>query len=118
MKLFKRKQRKYKLSFWFEHGGACIWGADHYTSDKLGYNIDPNSLPLSDALKEKIDRMEDEFGTILDWSDPGAGYVCTDEHKQDFCKRANEVYEEIKEQLGPEYEVINEVERTVMIKNE
>ncbi len=41
----------YKIKYWFEHGGGCLWGDNNVTKDKNGYFIAPDLLSLSDILK-------------------------------------------------------------------
>lgn len=101
--------KKYVLKFWYEFGGVCIWGENKAAKNKYGYAIGPEDLPLSKELVDKINQMQYEFATIIDWDDPRKPTEWTHEHLDDFLRRSNEIYEELKKELGSKYDVINEV---------
>lgn len=68
-----------------------------------------DDLPLSEALKNKIDRLQVEYNTMIDGNNFERGVLWTEEHTQAFLKRADEAYQEIKKELAPEFEVVNAV---------
>ncbi len=107
--------KKYELRFWFEFGGVCLWGMNEAAKNKFGYAIGPESLPISKALIDKLDQMQDEYATFIDWDDPAKPTEWTQDHMRDFLRRADEIYEKIKIELGPEYEVTNEVFKNMAI---
>lgn len=100
---------KYEVAFSFKFDESCFWFRDYRKKQEFGRNIGMDDFPLSEVLKNKIDRLQVEYDTLIDWSSFDREVTWTEEHTQDFLKRANEVYEEIKKELAPEYEVINEV---------
>ena len=104
---------KYHLRFWFEHCGTCIWGVNEQTKEKYGYYIECNSLPISAELVSKLKDLELEYGTILDWSDPGSGYVWTAEQTECFLARSNQAYEELKAELSPDFLIDNMVQDSI-----
>ena len=104
---------KYRLSFWFEHGGFCVWGKNDRAKEKYGYAIDFEELPISAELKKEIGALESEYGTYLDWQEPSNPPLWTKEHMCDFVRRATVVYEKLKAELGDEYEIVNEVHVSV-----
>ena len=99
---------KYMVRFMFEYGGVCLWGMNKLAKEHYGYAIDLNTLPLSKDLKEKLNSMQEEFETIIDWDNPLNPSLWTECHKIDFVKRANLVCIELAIELGFEFEIINE----------
>ena len=103
----------YRLRFWFEHGGFCIWGMNDKAKEKYGYPIKNDSLPISDGLVQELNSLEKEYATYLDWDYPPNPPLWSDEHKADFKDRATIVYEKLKDELGSEFQVDNEINRCV-----
>lgn len=100
---------KYIIRFWFEHGGICLWSANTTAHDKYGYPIENKKLPISSELIDKLNNLEAEYHTYLDWDYPPNPSSWSKEHKEDFIKRATNVYDILCNELGYEYEVINDV---------
>lgn len=100
---------KYIVRFWFEHGGICLWSVNKKAHAKYDYAIENNELPISLELVKKLNELEDEYHSYLDWDYPPNPSPWTQEHKQDFINRATDVYNVLCEELGNEYKVINDV---------
>jgi len=98
---------KYHLKFWFEHGGICIWGNNEAAESKYGYAIEQKMLPISADLIEELNDLEDEYVSYLDRDYPPNPSPWTDEQKVDFLKRANLAYEKLKDELGVDFKVEN-----------
>ena len=96
------------MSFWFEYGGHCLWSANDRSRERFGNAIDNSRLPVSPLLLKELNDMEHEFQSYLNWDDPAGPSPWTDEHKTDFCIRANELYQNLVSDLGDEFEIINE----------
>ena len=41
---------KYKMKYWFEWGGTCLWSANDAARKKFGYDVDEQKLPISRKL--------------------------------------------------------------------
>ena len=104
---------KYQLRFWFEHAGPCIWAVNARAKEKYGYGMWNNDIPISAELIDALDAMQDEYGTYLNWDYPPDPSPWPEEQKIDFYNRATKLYERLKEELGNEYEISNEVRRCV-----
>ena len=102
---------KYKLKYWFEHGGGCLWAVNEEAKEKYGYLVSIEKLPLSNETIDKLSHLEEEYGTYLNWDDPASPPLWTEEHKTDFLCRAREVYGDLTKELGNDYDVITEVTR-------
>ena len=101
--------KKYQLRFYFEHGGICIWGMNDCAKQKYGYAIETDMLPISDNLKAELDLLEKDYATYLNWDDPAAPSLWSEEKKTSFLNAANEVYEKLTGELGLEFDVLSEV---------
>lgn len=101
--------RKYVIRFWFEHGGICLWSVNGNAKDKYDYAIESSKLPISLELVKKLNELEDEYYSYLDWDYPLNPSPWTKEHKQDFINRATDIYNDLCEELGNEYKIINDV---------
>jgi hypothetical protein len=99
----------YKLKYWFEHGGICVWGVNEAAKEKYGYAIKTASLPISDSLIETLNKLEEEFHSYLDWEYPPNPSPWTEEHKLDFISRATKAYEKLCFELGEAYAVENSI---------
>ena len=104
---------KYQLRFWFEHGGTCIWGMNTMAKEKYGYPIKNEVLPISAELIKKLNALEQEYATYLDWECPSNPSPWTIEQKTDFLNKTTAIYEKLKTELGSDFELINEVSQCV-----
>ena len=53
---------KYKLKYWFEHGGGILWAINEETKEKYGYLIDIDILPLSNETIDNLNKLEEYVG--------------------------------------------------------
>ena len=58
--------QRYKIRFFFEHGGDCFWGGDEATVEKYGYPIDPADLPIPRELAERCSGMAERWWIAAD----------------------------------------------------
>ena len=104
---------KYKLRFFFEYFGPCFWSANDRAREKYGYPIETEVLPLSIDLKSELNKLGDEYVTCINWDSPADPSPWTKEQEACFMARTNAAYERVKNELGSEYEVINEAVKTI-----
>ena len=100
---------KYKIRFFFEWGGYCLWGANDEARNKYGSPIEPSELPLSKETLENIKKMERWHHTALDWNDPGGPSPWTREEHEKFGRGAKTLLEKIISELGEDYEIIDKM---------
>ena len=105
----------YKLRFWFEHGGFCLWGMNEHAKAKYGYAIKNENLPIPYNLVVELNILEKEYSTYLNWDSPADPSPWTNEQKSNFANKANIAYEELKKELGLEYEIENQIDQCVDI---
>jgi len=92
----------------------CFWSLNKAAKDKHGYAIKTASLPISNFLIETLNKLEEEYHSYLDWDYPQNPSPWTEEHKQDFIRRATKAYEKLCKELGEAYTVISEVASCVL----
>ena len=100
----------YRMKFWFEHGGGCLWSVNDAAKARYGYKVNIQTLPIDDSLKHDMVSLELRFRTYLDWDDPTAGCQWTAMEKEVFQRDARTVYERLCAQLGGTYCVENALE--------
>ena len=61
---------KFKLRFFFEHAGPCVWGANDAAQERFGYAIEVDTLPITEELKNTLANLIDEYATYLNWESP------------------------------------------------
>jgi hypothetical protein len=102
---------KYVLRFFLEWGGGCLWPGNDMAYRELGLGpydlLEPSPLTLSAATLERCRLMAAWHDTSLNWDyppDPGPW-------RQPECERFNaavaELLADIRQELGPEFEVID-----------
>ncbi len=104
---------QYVLRFWFECGGECLWGMNDLAKEKYGYPIDLESLGLSDELINELTLLGEEYVTYYNWDCPSDPSPWTEEHKNDFIDRTNKAYDKLKDELGEDFIITNEVSDSV-----
>ena len=106
--------RKYRICFWFEYGGVCLWSDNRAAEEKYSCGaLMVEQFPISDELKNELNKLNYEYGSIINWED--GTVVWTREQKLDFANRANDAYEKLKIELGDDYEIINDSLRSVYL---
>jgi len=103
----------YKLNYWFEHGGGCLWGMNDATQEKYGYAIDIMVLPLSKPIMNQLIELEEEYGTYLDWDNPREPSKWSMQQKLSFLEKAAKMYQLLSNELGSDFEIINNTDRCV-----
>lgn len=109
-------EAKYVLRFFFEWSGGCLWPGNEAAYQNLDCGpydlLDPCPLPLSAATLERCRRLAAWHDTSLNWDyppDPGPW-------RQPECDRFNvtaaELLEDIRRELGPEFEVVDRQARS------
>ncbi len=103
----------YRLKFWFEHGGGCLWSANDAAREQYGYKVDYTALPITEELQQELRVLEADYHTILDWDDPAAGYQWSAEQRANFKKRAYLAYKALCDALGKDYTILDESDTCV-----
>lgn len=67
-------------------------------------DIDPDTLPISSALKQDLIDWADQLDSSLDWNDP-AGTVWPSGFWACFNERGADLAKRLQDELGPEFQV-------------
>lgn len=60
-----------RLRYFFDVGsGICLWSADDFTNQQLGYAVELENLPLSENTRKWLTYLIAWFDTSIDWTDP------------------------------------------------
>jgi hypothetical protein len=106
-------KKTFRILYWFEYGGPCMWAMDDVTKEKYGYPIHADSLPLSKEVIKEIISLEKEYQSSLDWDYPPDPSPWTEEQKLDFLLRAQKLYYVMQRELGPDFEITNHISSCV-----
>lgn len=75
-------------------------------SDDAFGNIDPNSLPISNVLKNELNSWSDKYDETLNLDDPLTSGFATLDDERVFRKMGQSLKEKLQMKLGDDYEVI------------
>ncbi len=97
----------YKLKFMFDWGsGVCLWSANDNAEDKFGdYPIETAELPISQKLKDNLERLIECHDEAFNWNDPSGNLLWDDGQIREFLVLAKKLYLLLCDELGEEYEV-------------
>jgi len=76
-----------------------LWEA---SSEVVG-NIDPETLPLSKELIDRLNTWANDYDATLNLDDPAASGFANEQAKEEFASRAIMLAEDLRSELGPEY---------------
>jgi len=94
-----------KLRFFFDYGGDCLWADDSEARAAYGYPVNLDELPLSVETKELSRTVGALFDELLESKQDEAHSRRQDVYRQ----RSKELYERLVTELGPSFNVVNEI---------
>lgn len=98
---------KYKMKYWFEWGGTCLWSANDAANEKFGYPVDEGELPISGKLKNFLRYLQAYHNNMMDWDNaPDVSPWWTEEDTIMFDKKKKFAYAQLCQELGDDYEII------------
>ncbi|WP_028516128.1 hypothetical protein [Ruminococcus flavefaciens] len=90
---------KYTLKYFFDWcSGSPLW-------DNKGI-VSLEKLPLSSELKQFLYDLSKEYDKALNWDEPLAPLLWSDEEKENFYQKAHEGHRRLQEELGDDYDII------------
>ncbi len=104
---------KYKIRFWCEHGGGCLWAVDANTNEKFDYCISYENLPISINLVNKLEWLDKEYSTYLNWDYPQGPCLWTEDQCNSFIEKANQVFAEISLELINDFIIFNDISNCI-----
>jgi hypothetical protein len=100
---------KYKLRFFFDAGaGTCLWAGNEAASHDYDYAIMPDQLPLTPTVRQEVENLVSWYDTGLDWNNPGGSSPWNEAELHKFILAAQETLQTLKEELGEDYELMDE----------
>jgi hypothetical protein len=87
--------QRYKIRFFFDWSGDCLWSGDEVTDERYGYPIFPADLPLPDELIQQCKLMATR------WIARGCG-----NKDRAFKADATHLLDQIRLHLGGQFEVV------------
>lgn len=101
------KMAKYKMKYWFEWGGTCLWSANDAARNEFGYAVDEQQLPISQNLKNLLWYLQAYHENMMDMDNaPDDSPWWTEEDTVMFDKKKKFAYEQLCRELGEEYEIV------------
>ena len=98
---------KYKMKYWFEWGGTCLWSANDAARKEFGYDVDEQKLPISRKLKTLLWYLQAYHDNMMDMDNaPYDSPWWTEEDTIMFDKKKKFAYEQLCQELGEEYEIV------------
>lgn len=99
---------KPRLKYMRDYTCTSLWTVNDKAREILhGYNVSYDKLKLSPQLVESLEEMDDQFYTLIDWNNPGAGCQWDNAHIDDYNARADALYIRLINEIGDEYDIDN-----------
>ena len=99
-----------KLRYFYDlKSGVCLWAADQASREAYGYSVDLERLPVSAQTRAEGARLLELFDSSIDYSDPQGPSPWTEPQRSDFLTSGREFFARLVAELGPTFEVLNEM---------
>lgn len=116
---------KYQIRFFFDyHCGGCLWSGNESTwndfgsgcldspiYDKVGNIIQPPRIEFPIATRERVIKLDELFADSLNWNNPEGPSNWKKSQWDEFFANARELYKEIADLLGQNFELHYEAEK-------
>lgn len=97
--------------YFFDPGsGVCLWAANDEAWRQFGYPVELEALPLSVNTRLAAEELIGRFDSGIDWNDPAGPSPWTEDDELSFLIAARQVLQHIREELGDEFEVRDELQ--------
>ncbi len=107
---------RYKMKYWFEWGGTCLWAANEAAIEQYDYAVDETKLPISGKLARYLSFLQSYYQTMMDWDEaPRRSPWWSDEDSADFYRRAEFAYHQLCKELGEAYEIEFSMQMTAFL---
>ena len=90
----------------FEWGGGTLWCGNAAASERFDVGPVEDRLPISENSRKSLAELSALHDTALNWEYPPDPGPWTSEEDENFDAKAIELLSVIREELGPEYEVV------------
>ncbi len=100
---------KYRLRYFFDPGGGiCLWAANEPAKERFGYGIDASKLHLPENMWRRVLHLCCWYDTSIDWNYPPDPSPWDATEWKRFNDDAQKLLTMLQEQLGPEFEIVDE----------
>jgi hypothetical protein len=98
----------YRVKLMFEWGGGCLWCGNQAALDRFDVGPIEERLPISEQARGRLLEMSQWHDGALNWDDPAGDSPWSAAERIRFDQAASELLEVLRQELGPEYEVVYE----------
>src|SRR4051812_26161172 len=98
----------YRLRYFFEYGGPCLWSVNDAARERFGYCVHLTQLPLSAETITAAGEVGAWFSQSLNWTYPPDPGPWRQEECDRFNRAASELLERVRCELGAEFEIVDE----------
>jgi hypothetical protein len=100
---------KYQLRYFFDPGaGICLWSANDAARERFDYPVDASKLSLPENTWRRLLYLCRWYDTSIDWSYPPDPSPWDQAERQRFKAEAQRVLSLLRQELGPEFEIVDE----------
>jgi hypothetical protein len=92
----------------YEWGGGCLWCGNDAARESFGVGNIEDKLPLSTQTRRRLQELSAWHDQSLNWDYPPDPGPWTAEEYERFDEAAREILEQIRSELGSEFEVVYE----------
>lgn len=97
-----------KIRLFFEWGGGVLWCGNDIARQRFDVGPVEDRLPLPQEIRERLVMMTEWHDTALDWGNPLGPSPWSKQEDVRFSAAAKQLFEDIRRELGPSYELVNE----------
>jgi len=91
-----------KITLMSDYGCDPVWWEE---PDRVG-DIEPESLPLSKATRQRLHSWANQYDARLDWDDPSNSPILSYEEIERFETEGLSLWQQLRKELAPDYEVL------------
>lgn len=97
-----------KIRLFFEWGGGVLWCGNEAALQRFDVGPVEDKLPLSNETRERLRGMTVWHDTALNWDDPAGPSPWSAAEDARFTEAVARLVDDIRHELGPDYDIINE----------
>ncbi|MDX2243676.1 MAG: hypothetical protein NW224_23595 [Leptolyngbyaceae cyanobacterium bins.302] len=104
----------YQLRYSFSFGsGVCLWSANQAAQELFqDLPVIGEILPISKTLQKRMEFVLSWYDTFLDWDNAPDLTHWSEQEAEQFCVAAQEVLHLLRQELGEEFEIVDESKTT------
>jgi hypothetical protein len=98
--------QRYQIRLMFEWGGGSLWCGNDAARERFDVGPVEDILPICERTRNTLIELSALHDTSLNWEYPPDPGPWTKEEDEIFEEKARELLSALREELGPEYEVV------------